>query len=117
MKWSQLDHDNQLNKLSWLLCTKLNIAKGIHKDKEFSNSSVAKFIETEREPNIIMLIPQGNDGSINHAITVGNGMIFDSTQDFPLTITKESFDFICGDCGYCKIYKTKSFMFKNERKN
>ena len=64
-----------------------------------------------------MVIPQGNDGSINHAVTVGNGMIFDSTQDYPLTITKESFDFICGDCGCCKIYKTKSFMFKKELKN
>ena len=104
-----------MNKLSWYLVTKLKIAKTLPKDNELPGYSVVDFINKVNTHEICMVIPQGNDGSINHAITVGNGMIFDATQDYPLTITRKSLDFNCGDCGCCGIYKTRSFTFINKK--
>ena len=87
------------------------MANPVPREKELLSFLVDKFIAKVREYEIIMVIPQGKDGGINHAITVGNGMIFDATQEYPLTISKESLDFICGDCGCNGIYKTRSFTF------
>ena len=43
MKWSYQDNNNQLNKLSWFLCTKLKIVNPVHIDKELLNFSVKNY--------------------------------------------------------------------------
>jgi hypothetical protein len=50
-----------------------------------------------RYPTLLILI--GKDGSTNHAVTVVDDLIFDSTQKFALKLKKESFDWICGGEG------------------
>ena len=45
------------------------------------------------------MIPQGKDGSINHAVAVVEDLIFDSTQSHAMKLKKESFDWIFGSCG------------------
>ena len=75
---------------------------------------VQEFIKFAGSQDLMMVIPQGNDGSISHAVTITDGMIFDSTQKFPLTMSKLSFDFVCGECGCHQIYMTKSFFIKND---
>ena len=73
---------------------------------------VQEFIEFAGSQDLMMVIPQGNDGSISHAINITDGMIFDSTQKFPLIMSKLSFDFVCGECGCYQIYMTKVSLLK-----
>jgi hypothetical protein len=58
-------------------------------------------------PTVIVLV--GNDGSVNHAVTVVDDLIFDSTQAFAMKLTKESFDWICGRLGMKEIGRTYRF--------
>ena len=46
-----------------------------------------------------MVVPQGKDDSVGHAVCVVDDLIFDSTQKYALKLTKESLDWICGAGG------------------
>ena len=105
----ELDSDTQFNKLSRILKQKIKTIIPVSKEKELAGISLEKFLQNNIQCDIMLVIPKGNDGSVNHAVTIANGRIYDSTQEFPLKISKESFDFVCGDCGCQEIYKTKSF--------
>ena len=58
-------------------------------------------------PTVLVLV--GNDGSVNHAVTVVDDLIFDSTQEFALKLTMESLNWICGPLGMKDIGKTYRF--------
>jgi hypothetical protein len=58
-------------------------------------------------PTVLVLV--GNDGSVNHAVTVVDDLIFDSTQEFALKLTMESLDWICGPLGMKDIGETYRF--------
>ena len=49
----------------------------------------------EKSPWPTIIIPWGRDGSISHAITIIDDLIFDSTQEKAMKLTKESLDWIC----------------------
>ena len=46
-----------------------------------------------------VVIPRGNDGSASHAVVVVDDIIFDATQLRALKLSRESFDWICGERG------------------
>ena len=71
------------------------------------------FFENATKEDFMLVIPEGKDGSINHAFTVADGYIFDSTQEYPMKLLVESINFICGNCGCEKIFKTRSFSLNN----
>ena len=58
-------------------------------------------------PTVIVLV--GNDGSVNHAVTVVDDLIFDSTQAFAMKLTQESLDWISGPLGLKEIGTTYRF--------
>ena len=47
----------------------------------------------------VLVIPRGNDGMVSHAVCVVDDLVFDSTQACALKLTRETFDWICGDDG------------------
>ena len=61
-------------------------------------------------PLIVILV--GNDGSMNHAVTVVDDLIFDSTQTYALKKTKESLDWICGAKGFRVMHHAYHFCRK-----
>jgi hypothetical protein len=47
-------------------------------------------------PNPVVVIPIGSDGSVSHAVTIVDNLVFDSTQTHALKLCKDTFDWICG---------------------
>jgi hypothetical protein len=56
-------------------------------------------IVTLLTPYPTLVIPIGHDGSVSHAITIVDDLIFDSTQKYALKLGEQSLDWTCGDCG------------------
>ena len=54
-----------------------------------------KSLINEKSPWPTIVIPRAHDGGISHAITVIDDLIFDSTQEKAMKLTKESLDWIC----------------------
>ena len=67
---------------------------------------------SEKTPFPNLVVPLGNDGSVNHACCVADDLIFDSTQPKAMKLLKESFDFICGPGGCSGVYKACWFQTK-----
>jgi len=63
----------------------------------------------KRTPYPTVIIPQGNDSSINHVICVIHDLIFDSTQQYALKLCPKSFHWICGELGCFGIYGSQRF--------
>ena len=52
-----------------------------------------------------VVIPLGTDGGVAHAITIIDGLIFDSTCERVLKLSKEALDWVCTNSkGYAKVY-------------
>ena len=73
-----------------------------------------------------LIVPVGQDKSVNHAVCVVDDLIFDSTQLMAFKLTKESFDWICGGEGVSCIgeayrfnrgHATKKKLDRNMNKN
>ena len=75
--------------------TYYNRNKKWRKTKNITLSKLCQ--EVDSLPKLV--IPQGKDGSINHAVAVVDDLIFDSTQSHAMKLKKESFDWICGSHG------------------
>ena len=50
-----------------------------------------EFIIKANKEELILIIPQGKDRSINHAFILCNGLIYDSTQEYPILFTENLF--------------------------
>ena len=59
-----------------------------------------------------IVVPQGEDKSVGHAVCVVDDFIFDSTQKYVMKLTKESLDWICGEKGCFGIYFALRFDTK-----
>ena len=57
----------------------------------------------------------GTDGGLQHAVTVVDDLIFDSTQEVALKLNKESFDWICSDGGCSDVYAVYRFNQKTKK--
>lgn len=55
---------------------------------------------------------------VEHAVCIVDDLIFDSTQPFALTLSKDSLDWICGDGGCVGAYFAVRFQsnFKTKEK-
>ena len=79
-----------------------------YKNKEMSISELL----TDEKPIPTVVVPQGKDDSVGHAVCVVDDLIFASTQKHALKLTKETLDWICGDGGYVGIYFALRFETK-----
>ena len=43
-----------------------------------------------------VVVPQGRDGSVNHAVCIVDDLVFDSTQPKALKLCRETLDWVCG---------------------
>ncbi|CAJ1947653.1 unnamed protein product [Cylindrotheca closterium] len=64
-----------------------------------------------REQDLVVFVPQANDGTKTHAVTFCCGLIFDSTQQYPLRLSEESLKFIAGFAGFAGIWRARLFSF------
>ena len=69
----------------------------------------------EKTPYPTIVIPAGNDGSVNHAVCIVDDLVFDSTQNYALKLKKESFDFAVGECGAGGIFGAIRFYRPNRK--
>ena len=71
----------------------------------------------EQTPFPTIVIPRGMDGSIAHAVCVVDDLIFDSTQNYALKLSRETFDWIVGGKGVVSIHYAASFERRVSKKN
>ena len=74
---------------------------GVHfeeSEKKRKKISVEHLVQ-KPSPYPTLVIPLGNDGSVNHSICVVDDLIFDSTQQFALKLCHKSFHWIAGELG------------------
>jgi hypothetical protein len=58
----------------------------------------------------LLVIPAGKDGSVNHAVVVVDDLVFDSTQSHALKLKQETFEWICGEPGFERVYLAYHFF-------
>ena len=80
-----------------------------------NNLSVDQLVELQT-PFPTLVVPIGADGSISHAITVVDDLIFDSTQKHAFKLCKQSIDWICGEGGCVKLGLTVRFMESKDKR-
>ena len=83
----------------WSFYAKYNVRRKSQRTVKWDGMTLSDLLKDDDHflPRIVLL--KGNDGSMNHAVTVVDDLIFDSTQKFALKKCKESFDWCCGDEG------------------
>jgi hypothetical protein len=64
---------------------------------------------TQESRFITLVVPRGEDGSVNHAVCVVDDLVFDSTQEVALKLTTETLDWICGGSGMKEIKEAYRF--------
>ena len=64
---------------------------------------------TQESRFITLVVPRGEDGSVNHAVCVVDDLVFDSTQEVALKLTAETLDWICGGSGMKEIKEAYRF--------
>ena len=69
-----------------------------HKKRKKNEVTVPHLVQ-RHTPYPTIVVPLGLDGSISHAVTIVDDLIFDSTQKFALTLGFKSFHWICGGQG------------------
>jgi hypothetical protein len=53
--------------------------------------------------------PIAKDGSTDHSVCIIDDILFDARFPFALKLKKETFHFVCGDCGLEKLEKYIGF--------
>ena len=71
----------------------------------------------EQTPFPTIVIPRGMDGSIAHAVCVVDDLIFDSTQNYALKLSRETLDWIVGGTGVDSIHYAARFERRMSKKN
>jgi hypothetical protein len=67
-------------------------------------------------PYPTIVVPLANDGSVSHAITVVDDLVFDSTQKYILKLGMQTLDWVCGDCGCGSIQTAIRFSIPTNTK-
>ena len=64
-----------------------------------------------------VVIPLGIDGGVAHAVTIIDRLIFDSTCERVLNLSKEALDWVCTNIkGYAKVYLAARWETANRKK-
>ncbi len=71
----------------------------VHRKKRKKNVFIKNQLFELMLPFPTLVVPIGSDGSVSHAVTVVDDLIFDSTQKYALKLGPQSLDWVCGECG------------------
>ena len=69
-----------------------------HKKRKKEDITIPTLVQ-QYTPFPTIVVPLGKDGSISHAVTVVDDLVFDSTQKYALTLSHKCFHWICGGLG------------------
>jgi hypothetical protein len=111
-EFSRIGLVDQLKQLVNLLT---NIAPSVipmKKDHNLQGKTKVQFQEAAKNKQLMIVVPKAKSKSTSHAITICIGLVFDSTQEYPLILTSETLDFVAGSTGFEKVYMTRSFSVK-----
>jgi hypothetical protein len=82
------------------------------KSHNWKDSTVQELLQAATNEQLMIVVPKPNDKSTSHAVTICMGLVFDSTQKYPLYSTQQTYDFISGSTGFERTYMTRSFRLK-----
>ena len=63
--------------------------------KKIKNAPQFKLLEHDFSDSMAVVVLKGSDGACNHAITVHDGLIFDSNERFAIPLTEANLDLMC----------------------
>ena len=69
----------------------------------------------EKKNMMTLVIPQGSDGGIEHALVVYEGYIFDAIENYALPVTMENLNWCCGRDGFHSLHAVHEIV--KDRKN
>jgi hypothetical protein len=112
-KISNMSLVDQLKHLVQLVRTKMpNISPKSKDGYNLKGATLEQLLEAATKEELMLVVPKGKGKSTTHAVTVCMGLVFDSTQEYPLTVSSESFNFVAGSTGFEKTYMTRSFVIR-----
>jgi primase-polymerase (primpol)-like protein len=100
---------DQLKHLVDMVTKKMPGISNKSKGCNLKDSSMVELLEAGRKEDLMIVVPKGNALATTHAVAICDGLIFDSTQEFPLELTEDSLNFVCGSTGFEKTYMSRSF--------
>jgi hypothetical protein len=101
---------DQLNYLVDLVKKKVCNITPMARNHNLKDSTITQLLEAAKNEQLMIVVPKPKGKSTSHAVTICVGLVFDSTQEYPLTLTSETFDFVAGSTGFEKVYMTRSFI-------
>lgn len=88
------------------------------KTKELDGiTDTSKCIELLRKLDMVTFVPHVKDGTNTHAVMFCFGVLFDTTQEYPLSLSLKSLNFVAGAPGFDGIWRAKVFAFGNKLKS
>ncbi|CAJ1938341.1 unnamed protein product [Cylindrotheca closterium] len=78
--------------------------------------SKERTIEKLKQYDLVLFIPKSGDGTNCHAVTYCNGLIFDSTQEYPMHLTERTLEFLTGSVSFVGIWLARAFTISNKIK-
>jgi hypothetical protein len=106
---SKMSLVHQLNRLVYLVTKKMVNIRADSKTHNWKDSTIMELLEAANKEQLMIVIPKPNGKSTTHAFTICIGLVFDSTQLYPLHPIPRTFDFVSGSTGFEKTYMTRSF--------
>ena len=103
----------ELNGLAQLnqLCADVNNRFSVVKYMTHKKAGPLDVLNLPGREHPTVIIPLGSDGGVQHAITVVGDLVFDSTQNYALTLSQLSVDWCCdSEGGYLGVYKAVTFV-------
>lgn len=117
--WSELDATAQFKSIShWVHSSNNGIAcLSVKHSKKFDGIvGFEQAIQSLKEHELVLFVPQAGDGTNTHAVAYTQGLIFDPTQEYPLRLSAETLTFIAGCGGFKGIWRARLFTLNNTRK-
>jgi hypothetical protein len=100
---------DQLKSLVNLVTQRMANVSPKAKGDNLKGATIEQLLEAAKKEELMIVVPKGNGKSTSHAVTICMCLVFDSTQEYPLTVTPETFNFVAGSTGFEKTYMTRSF--------
>ena len=108
-KVSMLSLENQFRFLTNLVHKKMKKVSPKQKKHNLKNGTMEQLLSAAKTEDLMIIVPKGRGKSTTHAVTICRGLVFDSTQKYPLTVSAETFNFVAGSTGFEKVYMSRSF--------
>ncbi|CAJ1947037.1 unnamed protein product [Cylindrotheca closterium] len=77
---------------------------------------VTKCLKSLAQQELVVFVPKVKDGTNTHAVACTHGLIFDSTQKYPMKLCRDSLSFIAGSAGFGGIWRSRLFTFSKALK-